>query len=368
MDAFFSKEDTKLIKGIAIVWMIAHHLFMFPDRVMGGNLKSFFTFFDQGGATYLGQFGNICVSIFFFCSGYGIYLGCKNKKIDLLDKLKKLYCSYWKVFLIFIPIAFIFFSKQPIYCVDESICSRYAEFKWDSFIKNMLGFDSSYNSEWWFFKSYVFALITVPVIMKLVNRFSNVTNICLIALGNIAVINFFPAIGKIECLGDLNSNFIYANFLCQSYYIASFWMGLAMAHGNLLVLLKDELKEKKFLNPFTDILFMLLIIYMRNSVIGNVIDFVYVPLMIVFCVDLLHASRFVKKVFLCFGKRSTNMWLIHSFFCYYFYEAVKVITWTQVAVISLIELIIMTYIAAVLVDLFWKEMSLLVLCIKRKRG
>lgn len=37
MDDFYSRKDTKIIKGIAIVLMLMHHLWAFPERI-GGHL------------------------------------------------------------------------------------------------------------------------------------------------------------------------------------------------------------------------------------------------------------------------------------------------------------------------------------------
>lgn len=38
-DLFFSRIDTKIIKGLAIILMLMHHLWAFPERIAGGELK-----------------------------------------------------------------------------------------------------------------------------------------------------------------------------------------------------------------------------------------------------------------------------------------------------------------------------------------
>ena len=38
MDRTFSRDDTKLMKGAAIVLMLMHHLWGFPGRIAGGEL------------------------------------------------------------------------------------------------------------------------------------------------------------------------------------------------------------------------------------------------------------------------------------------------------------------------------------------
>ena len=113
VDGFISREDTKWIKGIAIILMLMHHLWAFPERIAGGELKYLFTFFGESSIAYFGAFGKICVSLFFFIGGYGTYLSYAGKEFDIVGKLKKLYISYWKVFVVFIPLAFLLCSNQP---------------------------------------------------------------------------------------------------------------------------------------------------------------------------------------------------------------------------------------------------------------
>ena len=103
----FSRNDTKVIKGLAICLMLYHHLFAFPDRI--AEDISYFSAFAVAGnsaAFLVGNFGQICVSMFLLMGGYGTYLSCK-RSIKLLpsiaQKIKFLYFSYWQIFVIVIP-------------------------------------------------------------------------------------------------------------------------------------------------------------------------------------------------------------------------------------------------------------------------
>lgn len=42
----FTPADTKIIKGIAILLMLAHHLWAFPDRLVDGELISIGSIFN----------------------------------------------------------------------------------------------------------------------------------------------------------------------------------------------------------------------------------------------------------------------------------------------------------------------------------
>ena len=59
-------------------------------------------------------------------------------------------------------------------------------------------------------------------------------------------------------------------------------------------------------------------------------------------------------VFSLLGNKSTNMWLIHTFFCYYFYEIAKGVTYSGNAIIALTILVVITYLASCAVEWFWE--------------
>lgn len=88
-DCSFSREDTKKVKGFAIMAMLLHHLFAFPARIVGGGVWSFFGPSNNGLISLLGNFCKICVPLFLFLGGYGIYIQAKNKKYTILSSIKK---------------------------------------------------------------------------------------------------------------------------------------------------------------------------------------------------------------------------------------------------------------------------------------
>ena len=355
VDSLLSRDDTKVIKAIAIILMLMHHLWGFPTRILGGSLSYLFTIFDQPSIIYIGAFGKICVSLFFFTGGYGIYLNSIGKKYDVIKKIKNLYAAYWKVFVLFIPVAFLFCSSQPAYCDEAEIYGAYNSFSLKECIDNFLGLSWSYNREWWFLSSYVVAIISFPVIRAIVNQCSTKVNILLVIISSILVTNVLPAIGNIESIGILNNNFLYSRFFCQSApYVACFWMGVVVAKGGLLNRLKDALVDNGLLNPVLDVLILVSIIYLRQTGIGDVLDIFYIPFLIIAGMDLVSRCKVVKNILLALGKQSTNMWLIHTFCCYYFYPVVKVVVAPRWAVLSLIILILITYVLSVLVTYFWK--------------
>ena len=77
MGRYISKEDSTALKGIAILWMIFHHCFHDIDLFKDLNLN--FAPFTMEGVLNVGIYAKVCVAIFAFVSGYGLYLSFMNK-------------------------------------------------------------------------------------------------------------------------------------------------------------------------------------------------------------------------------------------------------------------------------------------------
>lgn len=77
------------------------------------------------------------------------------------------------------------------------------------------------------------------------------------------------------------------------------------------------------LNPVLDIVYIVRIVYLENTGIGNSLDILYVPVLIIIILDLVKRVRLAETVLLHIGRQSTNMWLIHSFFVIIFIMLLK---------------------------------------------
>ncbi len=130
--------------------------------------------------------------------------------------------------------------------------------------------------------------------------------------------------------------------------------------------LMEDLREANLLNPIFDILVWLIVFYMRQFAgFDGKWDIFYLPFLVVAGIDLFRRTKCLKYIFVKMGNQSTNIWLIHSFFCYYFYATAKVVTATKYAVPSLITLAILSYMASVAVNLFWKVIGTIILIVKK---
>ena len=334
-DKYLSIDDSTVMKAIAILLMLSHHLWTFPERIAGGPLESLISFSNLPLTVHLGVFGKICVSMFFFLGGYGLYRRYFGKRYNIVERLKKLYFAYWKVFLIFVPIGFIFFSNQDAYCQDVGVYTAFSEFSIKEFVLNFFGFVSTYNREWWFLLSYAIALILFPLIRKIVDYLSFYLNLFIVIIISVLLTNFFQSEPYAICFG----------------------MGVIVAKHRLLDSVCDLAKSKKILNPVTDILVWLFVIILRLKVIGEQLDIFFVPILTIVSINFVNKLSILKKSLSALGKRSTNMWLIHTFFCYYFGITAKIVAAPRYAILALIVLFAMSYAASILVEKFWKKVG-----------
>ncbi len=330
-DRFLSVSDTIAMKAIAILCMLAHHLWTFPERIAGGPLESFFHISGLPLTAHFGVFAKICVSMFFFLGGYGLYKKYFGKRYNLFERLKKLYFAYWKIFIIFVPIGFICFSNQTAYCQDADVYSAFSQFSVKEFLLNFFGLISTYNREWWFLINYAALLVLFPLIRISVNRLSALDNVFIITVLSIALTRFHYAIP----------------------YAACFWMGAVVARNGLFDKLNNFLKAKRLLNPVFDAFIWVAVIFLRRYSNSIYFDIFFVPFLTLASIDTVSRLNLLKKSLSALGTQSTNMWLIHTFFCYYFGVTAKIVAAPGYAIPAFVILLAMSYAASVLVDKFW---------------
>lgn len=167
----FNRDDTKALKGIAIIMMLLHHLAGFTDRYPMGfeKFNGSKWFIEEGFLTRLAFNMNFCVALFFFFGGYGIYKRLEKGSFNLTSSILGLLKKYWKIFFIFVPVGFIFFSRK-----GENISALASRYNFNTIrelitilISNFTLLSDSANSEWWFMKTYICALLMGTVYFKL---------------------------------------------------------------------------------------------------------------------------------------------------------------------------------------------------------
>lgn len=149
MERIFTKENSLEVKGVAILLMLAFHLFGFPERIPVISIEWI-------GSPVIKAF-QICVPLFLFLGGYGLECVAVKKSIDkkmLCDRIRKLYTDFWWICIPTIVIGMLI----DYYPMD--IFKMFME---------IFGITSDYNGEWWFFSNYLELFLLFIVFQHLLN-------------------------------------------------------------------------------------------------------------------------------------------------------------------------------------------------------
>ena len=151
-----SKQDTSVLKGLAIIAMLFHHLFCsIPSWV-----EPYY-----GALGRIGELGKVCVALFLFCSGYGLSTqfdkvkGIKGSCRYMVKRFVSFYFNYWVVFIVFVPVTVLLFNRPLSAAYGENV-NLALEVAYD--LLGMQGF-SSYNITWWFNKLLLLLYLLFPL-------------------------------------------------------------------------------------------------------------------------------------------------------------------------------------------------------------
>jgi len=298
-----SKQDTAVLKGVAILAMLCHHLYTYPPAWAALPESPFLL--------WLGAVGKVCVSLFLFCSGYGLSVQyatydsvvgfSKRTRIAtrfLIRRFVKFYANYWVIFILFVPITVLFFGRpfQAAYGESASVPLH--------FFLDLLGLQGlhSYNITWWFNLLIIVFYLLFPIFYFLFRK--NVWVSLFIAF-------ILCAIGGKLGLSEYG--------LLFSLYILPFTIGISWRFfQESFSQLFQSHKQKSFMFVVGCLgLIVLLLFFRQHNVLpggfyGEKIDGFLVCAIVMLIISL--RPFFPPPGFLMFvGKHSVNIYLIHTF-------------------------------------------------------
>lgn len=337
----FTKDDTKIMKAFAIMLMLYHHLFGFPDRIFNNHIS----FYGEYYSLLLASFGKLCVTIFIFLSGYSIYISLeKNNVKDVLKKrIIGLYKIFWSVFIIFVPICLIL-GKIKFNLLD--------------IILNFTGIKITINTEWWFLFPYIILIFISPLIIKLMKKLGFISNLIIIILINIFCLEIVPIIQLNNWTRLLNGNLIFYNLHLTINILSGFMMGILFAKYNILSYFKNKYSNN-YLYVIISFIVLLFIFYLRTK-LSYTYDYIYTPIFII-CLTIIFNIKnkiiiFFRKILIKIGNESTIIWLTHSFYCYTLCQ--KFIFIPKFNILIFIWLLIISYFTSIVIKYIFNILSL----------
>lgn len=293
----FSKDDSLVMKGMAIIAMLFHHVyFSFPDWVepYGGTLA------------WVGQLGKVCVSIFLFCSGYGLAVqyrkvsGAKGTLRFLGKRLLSFYLNYWCIFLVFVPITVFAFHRPftAAYGENVNVVRRV--------LLDLLGLQGfySYNVTWWFNKLILLLYLFFPVIFFCSDKSGVVT-----LLISLLICRYWRSVTHFTLYGDLDIfQLPFVLGVLSQKWATSSWLGRFDNH----------FLRHKYKWGLLAVMFVVLAIILRMRPIiphwsGVRVDALVtfgLYLLVIFFIRFFHAL-YASLAYL--GRHSVNIYLMHTF-------------------------------------------------------
>lgn len=294
-----SKSDMKVLKGIAILFMLLLHLFCRKD--VHGLYETFPTINGVPFIYYLALFGDACVPIYCFASGYGLFRteqGTNSFFRKNLIRVFKLLINYWIVLAVFVSVGFLL---------------GLPEFPGSSrkFLLNFFVISSSYNGAWWFLQTYIILVLISPFLMKLTKKY-NSANLLVISV----IIYFFSYLQRIKHILDFSHNLALGLFVNAVVLVGTsllpFLIGSVFAKERLYSNLYKRFETIRFKNTLCFICILLLVII--HSVFESMFIAPFTALAFICLFSLMDKNSQVQKLFIYFGQHSTNIWLTHMFF------------------------------------------------------
>lgn len=293
-----TKQDAKMSQGLAILAMVLLHLFCRYDLSMY-NVHLFV------GTTpllyYIGLFGDICVPIYCFSSGYAqIALWNKEQGAynnNRIKRLRSFLCHFWLVVCCFSIVGLVSGSSV----IPGSV---------HAFLGNILLYHLSYNGAWWFVPTYGFLILLSPAFIFAVKRANPL--LMIIGSGSIYFVAYILYFNYELTITNKILEWMFEQSLLWGRSQFSFVVGIYFYHCNVIgrihSIFKNELLRKGI------IVILPVMVFVVHCFVQSLIIAPITGIVTLTSFHLWNKPVWIKKIFLFFGRHSTNIWLTHMFF------------------------------------------------------
>ncbi len=294
----FSISDTNQAKGIALLMLLWHHLFLDIDYsystidVMGVDIVN-----------WLAGLFKWCVGIFVFLSGYGLYKSqsAKPRKIKqfYFSHLSSLLLNYWFIWLVFVPIGVFIFGRTFNDVFESNVLFNT--------VINFLGLqyffvEYGYNPTWWFMSCIIALYLLFPFLKLLIEKLD------VYFLVFLTIFSVFSI--QISFMGT-------QPYAPIEEYLLTFVIGMFVAKCSFFEKIK-ELKIDIIIKYLTLISVLFLSIVVRQFLNSKAL--ILTDGIMTFCLlQILFLLKKQSRLLILLGKHSYNIFLFHTFIFYYFF-------------------------------------------------
>ena len=330
-----SRDETQILKGVAILMMLWLHLFLNLD-VANGCINFLFI----NGVPFSHILTKACrpVNIFLILGGYGLYcVYIKGNDKRRYFRIFRLYVHYWIVFALFVPLV-LFLSPKTINVHSISIV-----------IKSLMAYNTTWNTPCWFLLPYSILSLSYPFLFRLLDKYD--IKLTLIIIISIEIL-------QSQCYVSYQSFFKNHSMLILinniAGYVEPFILGAILRKYYLVEKLKNTTKSFQWKSSV--VLFILIIIITLKCSTSIFYLSIY-EVSFIFLFLLINRSKWIDDVLMFFGKHSMNMWMIHHMIYFYFSD----LTYSpKYPILIWIGLILMSLFSSCIVNLISKYIEKIV--------
>lgn len=295
-----SKQQSTVLKGIAILMMLCYHLFGSAELT---EQCTPLLYIDGEPVARMLSMACYPVSFFLILSGYGLSFVCQQGRLNAkaqLRRLLKLYIHYWLILLIFVTIGY--FLRPDIYIIDLRHLAA-----------NITGFNCTYNGETWFLLPYAILCLLAVWFVPLLLRIDNWLKV-LLWTGIYAAVYVLMkwVILSTEIMGvcTLFLRLLWNLIVCFFYFV------LGVVLYRLTARIGTHFRFIR--NNWLTLLLLLLIMVVKSQFKVTLADGFYAFAFIVLFLQLdVHPT--VTNVLHLLGRHSMPMWMTHTFFAVYLF-------------------------------------------------
>ncbi len=329
--------------------MFALHLFAFPEWLADGSTFVSLPLCTKTAAYFIGKFGGICIGMFMFLTGYGMYYSYQkgNSFRISIRKAVNFLLKYWiLLFTFFLPI--------------QALMGR-TDFNPSKWVQELFGIYTSIVGFAWYVRFYTLTMLTLPLLINMIRKKT--------------VYSVIFAIVPFQCIAlllrILSTKIVFHNTgaIAAEYfkYISVVLLGYCFAKFELFDKWNKLLQKYHLNSIFTCIIGIVILFILRvklydetNIYLPNM-DIAYVPIL-VFCIIKIVNHTKMNPILKCLeiiGNNSMNLWFLQSVFFFETKNLQWIVYLPQISVLVLMWNIVILLPISEIYNMIYKKLRIL---------
>ena len=331
----FTKDDSKVCKGMAILLLLFHHLFYNEKRVASSGLTFGIISYDT--VRVLAIMARICVWIFVFISAYGLTYSYEHLT---RERTIRFVPSRWFALLSqFTPVFFLACIFLTLFGID--VFGRYEGnvlyILLDALAVSDLFSTPTLSGVYWYMCFAQVIVVLIPIVSLFCKRIPLTAGMPLL----FCVIQYLPKGIASPSGGE------YIN------YLACIMLGCYMYYNDKFFLCPESKKQRWYLFTLDSVIAILLLISeykVRLFDVWHMRSFLsaFSAMFICRCISLVSNDHgVVNRLLINLGIHSGNMFLCHAFLYNYF---PKILYWSRSPLFAYLTLVVLSYLISCCIE------------------